>query len=339
MDRAEQNRELPSIRTGIDWSVAAPLLVTHTLALLSPFFFTPAGLVLCVVTYVVSGFGVTVGAHRYFAHASFATSPRAERVLTWLFLLSGQGSPLRWVRDHRIHHAYSDVAGDPHSPHCGRAGRWRGFWHAQLGWLVQKVPTAHEEIALSRRFCPNFKRQHPYAASFHDRRRLLRFHLVAVALAFLGGALWEARSLTGIAGGWYTGVSCVVWGIGFRSVFTLHVTSFVNSVTHLWGSRNHEIADRSVNNPLVAAVSFGEGWHNNHHRNPWAANHGFNTSRWEIDVSFALIYALGRLGLVWNVRVHDPTTRSRVLLFPRVPATQTAQPTAATEAASDNAIQ
>jgi stearoyl-CoA desaturase (delta-9 desaturase) len=223
-----------------------------------------------------------------------------------------------------MHHAYSDGAGDPHSPHVGQSSRWRGFWHAQLWWLIQRVPTYREEAAMYSRFCRDFKHAHPYATSFHQTRRIARFHVLVIIVTYAIGALVESHSAAFLIAGWHGGASCVVWGIGLRSVFALHVTSLVNSATHLWGSRMYETKDHSANNALVALLSLGEGWHNNHHRHAWAANHGFHTP-WQVDASFMVVYALGLLGVIWNVKVYDPRTHSRAVLFAR---TSHAEPSA-----------
>jgi fatty-acid desaturase len=91
----------------------------------------------------------------------------------------------------------------------------------------------------------------------------------------------------------------LVWGVYVRTVFTLHVTWAVNSVCHMWGYRNYETRDNSRNSWWVALLTFGEGWHNNHHADQRSARHGH---KWyEFDMSWLTIRAMERMGLVWDV--------------------------------------
>jgi sn-2 palmitoyl-lipid 9-desaturase len=284
----ERNRYVPSPRVKIDWFGALAILVAHVIGLGgAAFTYTKAGLWTCIVTYLLAGFGVTAGAHRYFTHSSFKAHPFLRTILLGMFLMSGQGSILRWTRDHLIHHTFSDKDGDPHSPHDEG-----GFWHAQLWWLWKEPPTKREDTRLYLRFARRLARD-PLVQTVHSGKFLLAFHIAVLALCFLLGCL---------IGGVFTGLSMVVWSVLGR-VLVLHVTSLVNSATHLWGYRSYSTEEDSRNLWWVALLSLGEGWHNNHHRVPAAANNGFHRW-WELDLSFLFILALASLGLVHDIRFY-----------------------------------
>jgi stearoyl-CoA desaturase (delta-9 desaturase) len=288
----------PSPRVGVDPWVAAPLLVVHVLGLgLAPVTFTPTGLVALAVGYLVTGFGVTAGAHRLVTHRSFRASPLVHDALVLAFLLSAQGSLQRWVRDHALHHRYSDRPGDPHSP------RLDGLLTAHLGWLWRAPPSRDEARDLYARFTRGvaFGR---VAAFFRTGPRLAALHGGAVVAAYVVGALVEGGPHpAALVTGWRTGLSVVVWGVLLRIVLVLHGTLLVNSAAHRWGGRRHDALDDARNNAVVAVTALGEGWHHNHHARPSAANHGH--AWWELDPTFALIRLLGALGLARDVKVWD----------------------------------
>jgi fatty-acid desaturase len=296
-------REIPSLRTGIDWSIAAPLLLAHVIALAAPFTVTWSGLVLMLALYVASGLGVTAGAHRLLTHASFQASPLFRRLLAILFLIAAQGSLLRWVRDHHIHHRYSDAAGDPHSPHMGH-----GFWYAQLTWLWKTPPSRAENKQLYEQYGGGLWRD-AFLRRFSTGGALVAIHVALMALVFSGGVLWQ---------GAYTGLSWLIWGVFLRIVLVLHATSLVNSATHLWGYRTYATREESRNNWWVAILSLGEGWHNNHHNRPGTANQGFHRW-WEFDFTFCFLVVAGWLGLASNLRVYRARTGKTEIWFARKP--------------------
>lgn len=302
---------IPAPRIGIDWSIAGPLLAAHMVAMAAPFTFTWTGLALFAGLYLVSGFGVTVGAHRLFTHQSFRASRFVRRVLAVMFLMSAQGSLLRWVRDHHIHHRYSDRDGDPHTPHLGH-----GFWYAQLTWLWKRPPTRAENKRLYERFGAGLKDDR-FVQQLSRPAVLVAMHVAIIALVYVIGA-WSASgiSLAGLATGAHTGISCIVWGVFLRIVVVLHATSLVNSATHLWGYRPYDTPEGSRNNWWVAVVSLGEGWHNNHHGRPAAANQGFHRW-WEFDISFCVLYLAACLGCVTDLRVYRAATGKTEIWFPR----------------------
>ena len=288
----------PSPRTGTDRSVALPLLAVHLLGLgLAPLTFTRAGLIACAAMYLVTGLGVTAGAHRLFTHRAFRPTPITRDLLALAFLLSAQGSLRRWVRDHHIHHVYSDDAGDPHSPE--RAG----FFSAHFGWLWKRPPTRAESRDLYQRFTHGLDIGR--VGRFFERGGpLVALHLGALAMAYLTGAIIEAGvTPRAIVGGAHTGLSLVVWGGLLRIVLVMHSTFLVNSAAHRWGSRRYATREGSRNLWWVALLALGEGWHNNHHSRAAAANNGFHRF-WEIDLTFLVVLALGALGLCSDVRVY-----------------------------------
>lgn len=278
---------LRQISQGIDWPVAAWLIFVHAGALAAPFFFTWKGVLLTLVlTWLTGGVGICLGYHRMLTHQSFTTFRPIRWLIAWLGNLAGQGSPLTWVATHRKHHAFSDQDDDPHSPR-------HGAWWSHMFWLVPRLGRQYYET-LYERYAPDLARDP--GMRLLDKTFLLWYWVVGVVLFLVGFLFWD----------WYTGVSFVVYGTFVRLVYVLHTTWFVNSASHLWGYRNYETKDDSRNNWWVGLLSFGEGWHNNHHAHQRMARHGHRW--WEIDVTYWTICVMEKLGLAWNV-VHD--TRSK----------------------------
>jgi stearoyl-CoA desaturase (Delta-9 desaturase) len=233
-----------------------------------------------------TGFGVTIGFHRLFAHRSFATSRTVERVLMILGCMAGQSSPFFWIAVHRLHHRHSDTDDDPHSPHTSggkRLGLWRGFWHAHMGWLRSR----------GFGYPPGTVRDLTQRADLAwIERSWLLWYLLGLAIpAAIGFA---------IGGTAYDALLGFLWGGLLRHFFTLQATFMVNSVNHLWGSRPYETRDHSRNNLVTGILAFGEGWHNNHHAFPWSARHGLHW--WQPDLSWWVIRMMEVCGLVWRVR-------------------------------------
>lgn len=233
-----------------------------------------------VVLYTVAGLGVSLGWHRLFTHRGFRCAPWLERVLAVSGSLAFEGSLASWVANHRVHHAHTDVEGDPHSPWTSD-GKVRGFLHAHVGWLGR--PFADE-----RRF----------ARDIHNDASLARISRFWWLFA-LGGMLVPAV-VAGTFSGWRGFVGMFVWAGLLRIVLFHHVTWSVNSMCHIAGSRRFETSDQSRNVWWLALPSFGESWHNNHHHAPRLAAHGL--SRRELDVSAQLLRRFERAGLAWECR-------------------------------------
>ena len=243
---------------------------------------------LLVGLYVVCAFGTTIGFHRYFTHQGFTTSRPIAATFAVLGCMTMQGPITQWVTDHRKHHALSDQAGDPHSPHAGRpAGAWgalTGFLHAHVGWMFSNL---------------GMEQGRDYGKDLYDDRLVRwidRAYLLWVILTF--GIPFGIGYAVG--GSWQAGLEGLVWGGLLRIFLYQHATFSVNSICHMFGHKNYRSRDESRNNWVVAMLVFGEGWHNNHHAFPSSAKHGLE--RRQIDVSWWVIRALERAGLVWDVK-------------------------------------
>ena len=223
--------------------------------------------------YLVRMWAVTAGYHRYFAHRSYKTSRAFQLVLAVLGATSMQNGPLWWASAHRRHHKHSDTPDDPHSPVR------RGLYHAHIGWNFDlSVPAVHD---------------------YSNVRDLTRFP----ELRFVDQYAWLPLIAYAFAclaiGGW----PGVVWGFVVGTLAVFHATMLINSLAHAWGGRRYATADDSRNNALLAVLTLGEGWHNNHHHSMNSARQGFFW--WEVDVTYYTLRGLARLGLVWDVR--EPT--------------------------------
>jgi stearoyl-CoA desaturase (delta-9 desaturase) len=253
--------------------------------------------VVFAITYLLTGIGVTVGFHRLLTHRSFATYPLARGVLAALGSAAAEGPVIEWVAQHRQHHAYSDHEGDPHSPHAGHGSGWRGavrgLVHAHIGWVF-----GMEGVASERRYAPDLL-DDP-VVGFVDRTFVV-WVLAGLALPFgLGVAL--TGSLIG-------GLTGLLWG-GVVRIFCLHQATFsINSLCHFFGAQDYETGDESRNLAWLALPTLGEAWHNNHHAFPTSARHGLG--RWQPDPSAAVIWALERSGLAWDVVRISPERRSQ----------------------------
>jgi stearoyl-CoA desaturase (Delta-9 desaturase) len=249
------------------------------------------------IMYVITGLGITVGFHRYLTHRSFKTSRPLRAILAVLGSAAIEGPAISWVADHRKHHRFSDREGDPHSPHVGHGGGWKGalsgLVHAHLGWLF-----IHSERGAKRRYAPDLMKDP--IVSFVDRTFVV-WALGGFAVAF--GLGWA------IGGTWLAALTGLLWGGGVRMLVVHHVTYSINSLCHFFGRRRFTTSDHSRNLLWLAIPSFGESWHNNHHAFPTSAYHGLR--RWEIDPSALVIRGLEAVGLVWDVVRIDPARQAR----------------------------
>lgn len=272
-----------------NWTNGAALGLIHLCALAAflPMFFSwSAVAVAAALAYVTGAIGVTLGYHRTLAHRSLRLRWGLEYVVATLGTLAMQGAPIEWVATHRVHHAHSDHEGDPHTTR-------RGFTWAHVKWLLiqnRYVPSRLERA----RHCPDLVNDPFYRV-----------------LSYLPVPLTVALGLVLLAiGGW----PWVFWGIFARLVFTYHTTWFVNSASHWAGYRTFKTSDRSTNSWWVALVSFGEGWHNNHHAFPFSARHGM--AWFELDVTWWHIKVLRMLRLADRVRVPTKATMERFAVAP-----------------------
>jgi stearoyl-CoA desaturase (delta-9 desaturase) len=252
------------------------------------------------ILYVFTALGVTVGFHRLFTHRSFATSRLLRGVFAVLGSAAIEGPIISWVADHRKHHAFSDMEGDPHSPHVDHGGGWRGalrgLLHAHMGWLF-----IHTHRGARVRYAPDLVADP--VVSWVDRTFLL----------WALGGLGAAFGLGWLIGGTFTAaLTGLLWGGAVRMLVVHHVTYSINSLCHFFGRRRFDTDDESRNLAWLSLLSFGEAWHNNHHAFPTSAAHGMRW--WELDISSLVIRGLERLGLAWDVVRIDPARQERKLL-------------------------
>ena len=269
-----------TMKSGWHWTNIALMASTHGLALLVfvPAFFHWSGIVVLAVMFFLSGcLGVCLGYHRLLTHRSLHTPKPVEYLLTVLGTMSYQGSPFQWVGTHRIHHKESDGPDDPHSPQ-------HGFTWSHILWCFFKHPDGQDPLDYTKDL------QRDRVMRFIDRFFYMPQILLGIALFLLG---WTTF------GAWQVGICWVVWGVALRTVLMYHATWFVNSAAHTWGYRNFDTADGSRNNWWVALISFGEGWHNNHHAQQRSAAHGMKW--WELDPTFWVIVAMEKIGLARRV--------------------------------------
>jgi len=265
-----------NIHDRYNWNTIFFVTLFHVLAVVSLFYFSWANLTAALITWWLAGsLGIGVGYHRLLTHRGFKVPKWLEYSLSTLGTLAMQSGPLTWVTTHRVHHAFTETDKDPHSPRNGT------YW-AHMGWIM-RGKAQNQSQADMQRYCPDFAndRVHQWINNY--------YYIPVIALALLLLAI----------GGW----QMVLWGIFLRSVIGWHFTWLVNSATHLWGTRRFETRDDSRNNGLIAAVTFGEGWHNNHHAYPRSARHGL---RWyEFDINWIQIWAFGKLGLAKDIYAYE----------------------------------
>jgi stearoyl-CoA desaturase (delta-9 desaturase) len=257
----------------LSWLTCLVLVWFHVQAIAALFSFSWTNLLVAAVLYWVAiGLGISMGYHRLHTHRGFKTPKLFEYFLAVCGTLTLEGGPIFWVAIHRAHHQHSDQPLDPHTP------RVSGFW-SHIGWILFGE-SLHNDTALMSRYAPDLGRDPFY-------RWLTTYHWVP--LTALGLALLAV-------GGW----PLVNWAIFLRVVVGLHATYLVNSATHLWGRRRFATHDDSRNSWWVALLTFGEGWHNNHHAHPTSARHGL--AWYEFDPTWIALKLLRRVGLVWDVR-------------------------------------
>jgi stearoyl-CoA desaturase (delta-9 desaturase) len=251
----------------------------HVGALLAivPAYFSWSGLLVCLfLHWLTGGIGICMTYHRLLTHRSFALRPAwLEYPLTILGACASEGGPIGWVADHRRHHAHSDdEQHDAHTP-------LRGFFWAHMYWWMMVGNESKHTAEYFEKWAPDLSRDR-----FH--RWLERYHFVFPLLMFAG--LYALG-----------GMSWLVWGGLFRSVFVLHSTWLVNSASHIWGYRSHSTRDKSTNLWWVALVTYGEGWHNNHHAFQTSARHGLRW--WEVDLTYLTIRLMTWCRIAYDMKL------------------------------------
>ena len=261
-------------RTGVNWGTTVTVISFHLAAVAALFMFTWGGLLAFVgLTLLAGAPGIGIGYHRLLTHRGFKTPKAVEYFLTVCGMLSLQSGAINWVATHRIHHAHTDGPGDPHTPRDGA-------WWAHIGWIFTGTAQQHDEAVL-RRYAPDLMK---------DPVHVWLNRLFFVPLIITGALLLAF-------GGW----SMLFWGVFLRVTVAWHVTWLVNSATHMFGTRRFETSDDSTNHWLIAFLTYGEGWHNNHHAHPRSAKHGL--AWYEFDLNWVLIRGMQMLGLASDIKL------------------------------------
>ncbi|HUI56152.1 MAG TPA: fatty acid desaturase [Bryobacteraceae bacterium] len=261
-------------REGLNWPTTIVLTVLHIGAVGALFTFSWRAFAVALFLYwMATGLGISMGYHRLHTHRSYKVPLALEYFFAVCGALTLEGGPIFWTAVHRVHHQMSDQPGDPHSPRDGA-------WWSHVGWILLGE-TKHNNTRAMSKYAPDLAKDRFYVW-------LNNYHWVpmvglTVLLALIGG------------------LPMVLWGICLRVVVGLHATWLVNSATHMWGARRFATRDDSRNNWWVALITFGEGWHNNHHAHPASARHGL--AWYEFDPSWIQIKILKALGIAKSIKV------------------------------------
>lgn len=257
----------------INWTSIGVFVAVHALALLAPWFFSWSALgVTIFLHWLLGSIGICLGYHRLLTHRSLQVPKALEYVIALIGAAALQGGPIFWVAGHRRHHIYTeDLDKDPYSAK-------RGFWWSHMGWLLYKRPEFFDYES-NRQFAPDLARDGFYR--WLDRYFLLLQIPLAIGLYLLGG--W----------------SFVIYGVFVRTVLLWHSTWLINSASHITGYRTHDSDDNSRNLWWAAILTYGEGWHNNHHAYPNVAKAGWQW--WEIDMTWWVILVLQRMGIAQRI--------------------------------------
>jgi stearoyl-CoA desaturase (delta-9 desaturase) len=280
----------------INWTGSAGFLLVHVAGIFA--FLTGvswAAIAMCFFMYGLRMFAVTGGYHRYFSHRSYKTSRWFQFVLAFLACSSGQKGVLWWAAHHRHHHKYSDTPEDIHSPIL------RGFWWAHVGWvLCKKYNPTREENVKDLLIYPELR-------WLNRNDGIAPFTLAAAIFGF-------GELLRIYAPGLHTnGLQMIAWGFFTSTVLLYHGTFFINSLTHMIGRQRFKTDDYSKNSLILAIITMGEGWHNNHHRYPYAESQGIYW--WELDITHGILKTLSWVGLIWDLQKHPPEVFQKKVHF------------------------
>lgn len=266
----------------INWITSIFMGFFHLGAIAALFFFSWKNLLAFVMMYFLAiNVGIGMGYHRLLTHRGYRVPRWLELIISTCGTLALEGGPIFWVATHRVHHQFSDHEGDPHTPHDGS-------WWAHAGWILSGR-ALHSETALLGRYAPDLTRD-------PGQRWLSKYHWLPLTITgFLQMGIGYAF------GGAKGALGMVLWGTFLRVVCGLHSTWLVNSANHMWGPRRFDTKDESRNNWIVALLTGGEGWHNNHHAHPVSARHGLVW--YEFDINYYGIWVMEKMGLAKKVQV------------------------------------
>lgn len=256
------------------WGTTIFLVISHAAAIAALFYWSWAAVITAVILYWVGGsLGIGMGFHRLITHRGYKVPKVVEYFLVICGTLALEGGPIQWVATHRMHHAHTDRTGDPHTPRDG------GWW-AHIGWILRGSAQDDYDANMLQQYAPDMLK---------DRFYVWLNNYYYVPLIIVGLLLF-------VFGGW----QIMLWGVFLRTTLALHATWLVNSATHMWGTKRFETGDDSRNSWWVALLTFGEGWHNNHHAHPTSAQHGL---RWyEVDLNWWGIRVFQLLGLARRIK-------------------------------------
>jgi stearoyl-CoA desaturase (delta-9 desaturase) len=267
-------------RQGMNTFTTIVLIFLHIGAIAAFFCFSWTNLLAAIVMYyIATGLGISMGYHRLHTHRSYKVPLLLEYFFAFCGALTLEGGPIFWVATHRIHHQNSDQPGDPHSPRDGA-------WWSHIGWILFGE-TNHNNTKLMSRYAPDLAK-HKFYVWLNNYHWVPNVVLAGILLAIGGLPLF-------------------LWAGCLRLIFGLHATWLVNSATHMWGARRFATRDDSRNNWWVALMTFGEGWHNNHHAHPTTARHGL--AWYEFDPSWLLIKVLKLFGVAKSIQVASVNSR------------------------------
>ena len=290
------SRPIGAAHRRINWRYASAVGSYHLLALLAllPWFFSWSGVALAVIgVYVFGAAGINLCYHRLLSHRSFSCPLWLEHTFAMIAVCCVEDTPARWVATHRLHHHRADDRPDPHSPMVSL------FW-SYMGWLFIENTDLRRGVAYDR-YARDIVRDKFYR---WIERAVVWITLAQSLVYFVVGSLIELAMGGTIDEALQFGASVWLWGVIIRTLLVWHVTWCGNSFPHLFGYRNYETSDNSRNNALVAIITSGEGWHNNHHADPNSASN--QRHWWEIDLTYLLLRLLVLLGLAWDVQLPKP---------------------------------
>jgi stearoyl-CoA desaturase (delta-9 desaturase) len=267
----------------VDWARILPFVLMHA-ACLAAFWVgvSPIAIFVALLAYLVRMFAITGFYHRYFSHRSFKTSRLGQFVFGLLGASAVQRGPVWWAAHHRHHHANSDKAVDVHSP------SQHGFWRAHMGWFLS-----------IKGFAPDFRLVRDLMR-FPELRWLDRFDIFVPIMLGVGMFLFGVVLAILAPGLRTSGWQMLVWGFFISTAVCWHATYTINSLSHVFGKQRYRTGDTSRNNWLLAILTLGEGWHNNHHYYPNSARQGFYW--WEYDLTYYVLKVLSWFGVIWDLK-------------------------------------